>query len=546
MIVRVPASARNATSYKTLSFNLAPDESVVTGTDLRITVVDGGGASWTTLASAVNPLAVNRMPISGNPTLNKIVLQQVSIPVSSITGINLTNVREIRFAGAVGADGSTGATTAPGGAYLTDLAWSNPSIGTPVVAGSLPTIGVVPTTIEEGDNSDLPRTAAVVLSKPAATSVTGYFTMVGSASATTKVGPAMEAVTFAPGETCKTVAIPTLGDSVSGAAATSTYTMDVSNPQRVITGDTAFARVTVREDDGVAAPELEVPTVGVQGDACAEYEAQSKTFALASSGSGGHPGDDLVLTGTGYRPGETVTLSLDDAPVTTGLAAGDGSVSFATVVPAVGQHRFSATGAGSLRDSAWETVVRGATSTTLSISPVTPAAFQTVVLTATVTGTPTGVVEFFDGAKSLGTGPVTDGVSTLSVPVGFAAGAHSLTATLAQSAEADGSTSAPVAFTVARADSTASVKAGATVKKGHSLEVTVTITGVPGGVAPSGPVTVSFAGVSKRVTLVSGTAKVTFRASKLGARTVKAVYAGDANYLASSTTQVVTVTKARN
>ncbi len=637
MIVRVPAPARNATSYQTLSFNMAPDESVVTGTDLTVTVVDGAGATWSTLASAVNPLAVTRMPISGNPTLNKIVLQQVSIPVSSITGVDLTDIREIRFSGAVGADGSTSPTTAPGGAYLTDLAWSSSAIGTPVVAGSMPTVGVVPTTIEEGDNSDLPRTVAVVLSKPVATTVSAYFSSIGSTSATTKVGPSMEKVTFAPGETCKPVSIPTLGDSVPGAAATTPYKIDVAVPAGVITGDNAFANVTVREDDGVTAPAVEVPPVGVQGDACAEYKAQTQTFALGSSQPQPHAGDDLVLTGSGYRPGESVALSLDGTQVLTAIAAGDGTVTFPTAAPSgLGQHRFVATGAGSLRTSQFEPYLRAPTSTSLAIAPATPVIKQSVTLTATVTGLASGAgVDFLDGTTSLGTAPVVNGVATLPVPAGFGVGAHSLSAVLSPTGETDGSSSGVIAFTLAKGQSTTllelsaptttygtgatgtvtvqgadggtvtvtaaggsyelpldsagtasfdlpviipvgsyditatysgtdSVDAGppatatytvtkaasattaqskSVVKKGKKLTVSVTVAGVPGVTGPSGPVTVSFSGVKKTVTLVDGTATTSFTATKLGVKTVKVTYAGNESYVGSSTSKTVTVKK---
>ncbi|WIB36016.1 hypothetical protein [Curtobacterium sp. MCJR17_043] len=109
-----------------------------TGTDFRITILDGSGGTWSTAASAVNPLAVNRMPGGTNTTLNKIVLQQLTIPTASMTGLDLTDVREVRFTAGVGADG-----TGTGGVYLSDLAFDTPSVGT-AVAQTRTTVNVAP------------------------------------------------------------------------------------------------------------------------------------------------------------------------------------------------------------------------------------------------------------------------------------------------------------------------------------------------------------------------------------------------------------------
>ncbi|MBZ5738002.1 Ig-like domain repeat protein [Nocardioides mangrovi] len=628
--VGVPASAQNASSYDALTFKTAPDESVLSGTDLTVTVVDGSGATWSTLVSAVNPLAVKRMPISGSTTLNKIVLQQVSIPVASMSGIDTSHIREVRFAAATGLDG-----TETGGVYLSDLAFSRWAVGTPAVTGSLATIGVAPTTIEEGSGPDT-HEVAVVLSKPVATTVSGYFTLIGSTASTAKAGLAMEKVTFAPGETCQTVLIPTYGDSAASSSATTAYKMDVANPQGVITGDHAFDNVTIREDDGLTAGSP-IPAVGEQGDACAEYAAQSRVFPLDATATSVTDGTPVTLTATGYRVGETVTFAEGGAVLGTVLADADGSATVSTTVTGLGAHAYTATGAGSLRDSAVTVTVLAPTATSLGMSPATPSVKQPVTLTATVTGNvpwPTEVV-FTDGATRLGTAQVVDGTAVLSLPGGFAVGSHSVVATLPATTSTTGSTSEVLAFTLAKgvsttmlslssptttygtgatgtvtvagadggtvtvgyngtetelalgsdgtasfelpaslavgsyqvtasysgsdsvgsstaaatayavtkAGSTSAVTAKSTVKKGKSLAVAVTVAGVDGVDAPTGKVTVTFLGVTKKVTLVDGAGKATFKATKTGKRKISVAYAGDESYAGSTAGTTVKVVK---
>ena len=68
--------------------------------------------------------------------------------------------------------------------------------------------------------------------------------------------------------------------------------------------------------------------------------------------------------------------------------------------------------------------------TTLGVSPSPGVLGQPVTLTATVTATtgiPSGPVEFFDGATSLGTASLTNGVATLQTSA-LALGAHGLLA----------------------------------------------------------------------------------------------------------------------
>src|SRR5204863_209760 len=88
---------------------------------------------------------------------------------------------------------------------------------------------------------------------------------------------------------------------------------------------------------------------------------------------------------------------------------------------------------GSTSAAHGHTVNPASTSTSLASAP-NPSTFgDNVTLTASVTvnppgaGSPGGSVEFFDGASSLGTSPVSAGSAVLNTSA-LSAGAHSLTA----------------------------------------------------------------------------------------------------------------------
>ena len=66
------------------------------------------------------------------------------------------------------------------------------------------------------------------------------------------------------------------------------------------------------------------------------------------------------------------------------------------------------------------------TKTTLSYSPPSPAYGTAVILTATVTGTPTGTVTFYDGTAVLGDAGITTNTATFTT-LALTPGIHSLT-----------------------------------------------------------------------------------------------------------------------
>ncbi|MGW4938984.1 hypothetical protein ACWEQH_39380 [Streptomyces sp. NPDC004166] len=257
--VSVPARQRDVSRYDEMTFDMSPDESVASATDMTLTVTDTSGRHWSQLVSALNPWAVTRMPASTSNRLGKIVLQQVHVPTSTLrrAGLDLHRLASFRFT-PVGAAGGT---------YLSDLSFDTPSMGTPH-SHSRPTVNVDSTSAEEGSG---PSTAkvAVYLSQPSTVPVTTYLTVLGAT--TGALGPVMSQVTFHPGSTCVAVPFPITGDTLPGAAPSTAFKTAVSVSTNAVLGASDFATITVREDDGTAGTTPPIPQVGPQGDVCAPH-----------------------------------------------------------------------------------------------------------------------------------------------------------------------------------------------------------------------------------------------------------------------------------
>ncbi|HYM12457.1 MAG TPA: Ig-like domain repeat protein [Bryobacterales bacterium] len=194
------------------------------------------------------------------------------------------------------------------------------------------------------------------------------------------------------------------------------------------------------------------------------------------------------------------------------------------------------------------TVGQASTSTALLANPTSAAFGQTVTLTATVTVTapgsdaPTGMVQFFDGGTSLGTGTLNAGhPDTASLNVSsLSLGTHSnLTAKYVGDADFSGSTSAPASVTIGQG-STATALAVSPGSQQYSdpVTLTATVTVVLGAGIPTG--TVSFydgANLLGTVALNLGnpnTTSLTVTNLSLGAHNnITAQYAGDVFFTGS-------------
>jgi Bacterial Ig-like domain (group 3)/FG-GAP-like repeat len=149
----------------------------------------------------------------------------------------------------------------------------------------------------------------------------------------------------------------------------------------------------------------------------------------------------VVVNASGPAPTGTVTFNNTNPltgtvqPLGTALLNSSGAATL-TLMPAAGSYVISATYGGSATDSPStssqiDVIVNPATTITLLTASPNPANLgQLVTLSATVTsaiGTPTGTINFYDGATLLGSEPVASGTATFSTS-GLSIGNHSLTA----------------------------------------------------------------------------------------------------------------------
>ena len=185
--------------------------------------------------------------------------------------------------------------------------------------------------------------------------------------------------------------------------------------------------------------------------------------------------------------------------------------------------------------------------TTALNSSLNPSVFgQSVTFTAIVSGatTPTGTVQFFDGATSLGTVALS-GTSAALTTSTLAVGTHPITAVYSGDIDDPGSTS-PAVSQVVNAAAGAATSTGLVSSLNPSVfgqSVTFTAT-VSGGTSPTGSVQFrEGATVLATVPLAGTTAAFTTSALSVGVHPIVASYGGDVDDAASSSpavNQVVT------
>jgi trimeric autotransporter adhesin len=551
LTVTVPKAQQNASTYQELTVDMSPDENVPAGTDMTMTVSDSSGHTWSSPMSALNPFTVNRMPQStgtGATLLGKIVLQQAHVPTATLAaaGLNLKAITAVSFTAAVGLD-----QTPAGGVYISDLGFDTKGLGTPNPQ-SRPTVNVASTKVEEGNG---PGTAdiAVYLSKPAKTTVTAYLSAIGSA--TGKVGLAMQQLTFKPGQTCQAVTVATLGDTTPSATPSTAFKMAVSDSTNAVLGINDYATLTVREDDGTTGTAAPAPTVGVQGDVCAEFAALSKPGALGASSSKPAAGQSVTFTGKGYRADESVAFSVGTTLIGSAIAGDNGKVSFTGDIPASAAGTtatVSGIGAGSGYTSSTSIKVGKVQSAiTLTLTPSTT--YGTAATgTVAVAGVTSGTVAISYGGKPFSVAFDSTGPAAFSLPATLAAGKYKVSASFAATDTAT-SSSATLSLSIVKASTTLALRLGApSAVSGKNVPATVTVGGFIAGLYPSGSVTVTVRiGSSSKSTKIgldqsdAGTETESISVpSGTGLATVTAIYNGDNNYLTSNSDAVsLTLTK---
>ncbi|PZE28436.1 hypothetical protein [Curtobacterium sp. MCLR17_042] len=336
--VPVAPAAGDFTGFQALSLRLTPDDTATTNANVSITLHDATGAVATRRLSDTSR-AGQLLP--GTRTApRKTILQQARIPLDAFTGIDLTSVREVTI----------DVPQKNSGVLLSDLSVvPAATLGTPVVT-KRPAARIADRFVDEGRTRTVVR-AAVVLSRPAEQATTVSFDLDQAYDG--RIRPAVQPVTFQPGEVCRTVAVSVNGDRTPSFSRTSDYAMTLSNTQGgSVIGD-SVGTMRIREDDGVRSvngrPTASAPAVGTPGDACAEAQASSTAIAVTPTSS--RKGAKVAISATGFRAGESVTVSIDGgrATRTTANAAGKVRLKITKTVAALapGTHVVHARGYGS-------------------------------------------------------------------------------------------------------------------------------------------------------------------------------------------------------
>ncbi|MFC0627712.1 hypothetical protein [Kribbella deserti] len=192
--------------YGVLTFRAAPG--VGAGdTDLTVAVVDAQGRTATVPVSTVSK-ALNQLPGDGEAEVPRTVLRSVQVPLASLKGIDLSNVREVQ----VRAD-----RVDSGSAFLADMAFARPDVSDarPV---NLPGIRVndLPS-MQEGDSGEKTAAFTVSLSRPSSQEVTvDAETFWRDDDRQTIVKSVVRRVTFKPGQTSQRVELAVQGNTRDG------------------------------------------------------------------------------------------------------------------------------------------------------------------------------------------------------------------------------------------------------------------------------------------------------------------------------------------
>lgn len=280
-------------------------------------------------------------------------------------------------------------------------------------------------------------------------------------------------------------------------------------------------------------------------------------------------------------PGGTVTFYdgatvLGTVPVTT-LSPNTGTATLTVTTLSIGTHSLTASYSGDVNyilstSSAMTQKIIFSGTTNVTTTSQTPSVFgQSVTFTSTVTstipgmGSPTGIVEFYNGVQLLGTGTLTATGPTASqatfITSSLSLGSHSILSNYTGDINFSGAV-APLITQVVNQDptSTALVSSLNPSNFGDNITLAATVTAnAPGSGIPTGTVTFKEGSTVLGTGTLNGSGVATFSTIALypGTHILTATYSGDTNYITSTSpnlSQVVnnklntitTVSSARN
>jgi hypothetical protein len=275
---------------------------------------------------------------------------------------------------------------------------------------------------------------------------------------------------------------------------------------------------------------------------------QSVTFTVrvvAQSPGAGTPTGTVTFTDGSTTLG-TATLSSGGATLKTASLNLGGNAITATYN---GDTNFTTSTSGTLT----QTVNQAGTTTTLTSSANPSVYGQSVTFTAKVaarspgSGTPTGTVTFQEGSTVLGTGTLSGGKATFTTAV-LSVGADSITAVYGGDTDFTGSTSSALKQTVKQSSTVTTVSSSVNPSAaGQAVTFTAVVAArSPGAGTPTGTVTFKDGTTVLGTGTLDSSGQATCTTSGLtpGKHSITAVYGGDSNFLASTSTTLTQTVQA--
>ncbi|WP_329100650.1 hypothetical protein OG792_18860 [Micromonospora sp. NBC_01699] len=238
--VAVPTGDRDVRRYDALTFRLARDEAAVGDVDLDVAVVDWAGRSATvrvgTVSPALDPFPASTNTPNGISRLGKTWLRTVRLPVDSMRGVDLRNIRFVTVRPA----------TPTGGAYLSDISFDSPGVGDGG-ATSAAQVSIADATVSEGAGPGT-ATMRLTLTDRLRSAATVQVQAAASGSASAGQVPLLSfPVTIPRGATGARIEVPLVGNTAVNTASLR-YKITISAPTGAVIGD-GFAWLTVLDDD---------------------------------------------------------------------------------------------------------------------------------------------------------------------------------------------------------------------------------------------------------------------------------------------------------
>jgi len=183
--------------------------------------------------------------------------------------------------------------------------------------GALPTISLNDVTVTEGDSGTTNAVFAVNLSQASTQTVSvQYATANGTAIAGSDYTATSNTLSFAPGETSKTISVPIIGDKV--AESTETFSLNLSNPSNATIAKAQGLGTIIDNDSAPALPQLSIKDVTVtEGDSgttnaafvvnLSQASTQTVSVQYATANGTAIAGSDYTATSNtlSFAPGET-------------------------------------------------------------------------------------------------------------------------------------------------------------------------------------------------------------------------------------------------